>query len=81
MYSKTASLSTAVGAAPEIIKDEENGFLVPSGNDHLLHTKLKMIMTLSQEKRELIGKRGHETIVNNFSIEKHVTELMKLYKK
>src|SRR5690606_37981292 len=33
MYSKTPSLSTAVGAAPEIIEDGVNGFLTPANDE------------------------------------------------
>lgn len=81
MYSKTPSLSTSVGAAPEIIADNENGFLTPSADDEALYTKLKDIMALSAEKRAEIAEKGHTKIVNNFSLDNHTAELMKLYRK
>lgn len=80
MYSKTPSLSTAVGAAPEIIIDGENGFLVPAHHDQFLYDKLKMIMNLSVEKRAEIGEKGHQVIVNNFSLEHHMAKLMEIYR-
>jgi len=80
MYSKTPSLSTAVGAAPEIITDHENGFLVLPNDDGALYIKLKQIISLSKEKRDEIAKKGHEMIVKNFSLENHVAALMKIYK-
>lgn len=79
MFSKTPSLSTAVGAAPEIITDNENGFLVWPNDDGALYLKLKQIISLSKEKRDEIAKKGHEMIVKNFSLENHIEALMKIY--
>ncbi|NGF56544.1 glycosyltransferase family 4 protein [Parapusillimonas sp. SGNA-6] len=79
MYSNTLSLSTAVGAAPEIIEDGVNGFLVPPNDEHALFEKIESIIKLTKEKRKEIGEAGHKTVVENFSLKKHVSELMKLY--
>lgn len=81
MYSKTPSLSTAVGAAPEIIEEGINGFLTPANNEEALYEKLKTIIELPKEKLNEIGLAGHEKIVKNFSLDNHVNELMKIYKK
>lgn len=81
MYSKTPSLSTTVGAATEIIQDGVNGFLVPPDNDLALHEKLKQIIEIKEEKRNEIGEKGHQMIVENFSLEKHREKLMEIYKK
>lgn len=80
MYSKTPSLSTAVGAAPEIIEDGVNGFLTPANDEEALYQKLKSILGMSKERLSEIGLSGHEKIVQNFSLENHVKELMKIYK-
>lgn len=79
MYSKTPSLSTAVGSAPEIIIDNENGFLIPADNEDLLYQKLEIIITKSKDELKKIEVAGHEMVVNNFSLEKHISELMKIY--
>lgn len=79
MYSKTPSLSTKVGAAPEFIKDGINGFLVEPDDEQNLLKKIKQIISLSPEQRAEIGTSGHQTVVQNFSLEKHVSELMKIY--
>lgn len=81
MYSGTPSLSTNVGAAPEIIQDGVNGFIVPVNDEEALYEKLNEIIRLSESERNEMGKKGKETIVQNFSLEKHVYELMKIYKK
>lgn len=80
MYSKTPSLSTSVGAAPEIIKDGVNGFLVPADNEEALFLKVKEITQMSAMQRKQIGEAGHKTIVENFSLENHVEKLMEIYK-
>lgn len=79
MYSKTPSLSTAVGSAPEFIKDGENGFLIPADDEELLYEKLESIINKSKQELQQIGIAGHEMVVNNFSLEKHISELMKIY--
>ncbi len=80
MYSKTLSLSTTVGAAPEIIEDNINGFLVEPNNEDMLYEKLKSIIALNIEERLHIGEKGHCTIVENFSLEKHIDKLKIIYK-
>lgn len=79
MYSKTPSLSTAVGAAPEIIQDGINGFITESDNEPALYEKIKIIISLSPEKRKKIGEQGYQTVVNTFSLDRHIGELMKIY--
>lgn len=79
MYSKTPSLSTAVGAAPEIIEDGINGFLTPANDEEALCNKLKEIINLPKEELLKIGLAGHEKIVQNFSLDNHVNALMKIY--
>lgn len=79
MYSKTPSLSTAVGAAPEIIEDGINGFLTPANDEEALCNKLKAIIALPKQKLQEIGLAGQDKIVKNFSLENHINELMKIY--
>lgn len=81
MYSKTPSLSTAVGAAPEIIEDGFNGFLTPANDEAALYNKLKAIIALPKEKLQEIGRAGQDKIVKSFSLENHINELMKIYTK
>jgi len=80
MYSKTLSLSTNVGAAPEIIVDSDNGFLVPVNDDNALYNKIKEIIILPSEECEKIKSAGHKTVKDNFSLDNHISELMKIYK-
>ena len=79
MYSKTLSLSTNVGAAPEIIVDSQNGFIVPVDDEDALYMKIKSIMAIPTEKKELIKEAANKTVTENFSLENHISELMKIY--
>jgi len=81
MYSKTLSLSTNVGAAPEIIVDSQNGFIVPVNDEQALFKKIKQIIKMPVEQRESIKNAGHKTVVENFSLDHHILELMKIYHK
>lgn len=80
MYSKTLSLSTNVGAAPEIIVDSQNGFIVPVDDEIALLNKIKDIMAMASEKQKTIKDAAHTTVTENFSLEKHISELMKIYR-
>lgn len=79
MYSKTLSLSTDVGAAPQIIVDSNNGFIVPVNDEGALFNKIKDIINMPGEKHKEIEISGHRTVIGNFSLESHVSELMKVY--
>lgn len=79
MYSKTPSLSTNVGAAPEIINDYESGFLIPVDDEDALYDKIKFIASLSDEDRKKIGQRGQAKVIEAFSLQKHVEKLTEIY--
>jgi len=80
MFSGTPSLSTKVGAADEIIEDGINGWLINPADKEELYTKIKHIIALSEKKRREIGCRGKE-VAQNYSLEKHIQQLMVLYGK
>lgn len=81
MYSKTLSLSTSVGAAPEIIADSKNGFIIPVDDEKALHEKIKNIIGMSKDQRQVIELAGHQTVIENFSLDNHISKLMKIYNK
>lgn len=81
MYSKTLSLSTNVGAAPEIIIDSKNGFITPVDDENALFEKIINIIEMSKKQRQAIALAGHHTVVENFSLDNHITELIKIYNK
>ncbi|GAB3005805.1 glycosyltransferase [Niabella terrae] len=79
MYSKTPVLSTAVGAAPDIIKDDVNGFLVPPGDNAKLLDKMIHVLSLPLAELQRIGENGHYTVTGRFTLQRHVNALIELY--
>ncbi len=77
----TPSLSTKVGAADEYIIDGWNGWLIAPDNEEEQLKKLIEIIGLSLTEREKIGKRGQETVVNNYSLKNHMNKLTMIYKR
>ena len=73
-------LASNVGGIPEIIKDEENGFLVKPREPKMLAEKINKILSLSAEKKETIKQKAKENIASRFSLEKMVKEYELLYK-
>lgn len=79
LYNGIPSLTTEVGAAEEIITDNQNGWLVEAADDEALFRKIKSIIALDSETRKQIGQAGRNTIVENYSIEKHLETLTAIY--
>ncbi|MCD9853813.1 glycosyltransferase [Epilithonimonas sp. JDS] len=79
MYSKTPSLSTTVGAAEDLINDGENGFLVPADNEDALFNKLKEITDLDPETLMKIGVNGYQSIIGQYTLKSHISQLLEIY--
>lgn len=80
MYSGVTALSTLTGAAPEIISDGTNGFLVAVNDEDELSKKITSIYKLTNEERMTIGANGRQTVLDHFSLDQHISSLMKIYK-
>ena len=72
------NISTAIASIPEVIKDGVNGFLIQPGDIDALSEKL---LTLINDKilRERFSNSSYETVLNNFSIDKHIMKLKDIY--
>jgi glycosyltransferase involved in cell wall biosynthesis len=81
MYCKIPALTTKVGAATEMITDNENGWIVEVNDDQDLYNKIKYIIELDEERRKQVAIKGNETIVKNYSLQRHIDLLMTLYTK
>lgn len=55
---------------PSMVNEAESGSFVPSGDVHSLVDTLRRYASMSQEERELIGRRGKEWLITNRSYEK-----------
>lgn len=74
MASGTPVIATTVGGIREMIIHQENGWLVPYGNEQLLEEAL---ITLRQkpELREKFAKNGKEVVVSRLHSDRFIAEL------
>jgi colanic acid/amylovoran biosynthesis glycosyltransferase len=70
-------ISTAIGGIPEMVIDNETGFLVSAGDVVALAGAIENVITNLSLARKL-GQGGHERAQMLFSIEKNVRELCAL---
>ena len=72
--------SHAMGGAPYLIKDGENGFLYKSGNIKSLVDKVVFLLD-NPEKRRAFGKTAYETMQNTWNTEEAAKRLLALVSK
>ncbi len=71
-------LANNVGGVKQIIKNEENGFILEPG-DSSSWTKAVNLMISDSKKRLEMGKKAKEFVTENFSKEKFEIELRKVF--
>ena len=69
-------VATNVGGIPELMKDDETGFLVEKGNAEELIEKLSLLIN-DKEKRGNMGNSGRKFMEENFSWDKITKEFVK----
>jgi len=72
-------IGSDVGGIPEIIKDGYTGFLVPPANSSYLAAKISMILSMTDEEKLIIKKAAYQRALD-FSVEKHVENIEKIYR-
>lgn len=78
MYLQIPVISTKVSGIPELIENNQEGFLVePKDSKQLTHA----IRTLLEDKslREELGKYGRKKIIDKFNINKEVEKMIKIW--
>ncbi len=68
-------VATNVGGIPELMKNNETGYLIKKGSSDELNEKL-MILLNDQEKRKRFGMSGRNFVKENFSWEKIAKDFM-----
>ena len=80
MSCETPVISTCTGGAAEVIKNGENGMLVPLNDPIKLAEAINYLLD-NKNIRTKLGKAGRKTVTENYSIEVLVKTLCKLYEK
>jgi len=73
---KKPVVATNVGGIPELMKDNETGFLVEKGNAEELIKKLTILIE-DEKKRKEMGNAGRKFVEENFSWNKIAKEFVK----
>lgn len=71
-------VATSVGGVPELVVDDENGYLVEAQRADLLAQAIEKIL-LSPEKMMDMGQSGYDRVCSGFSFEKQAATLEGIY--
>jgi len=67
------------GGAPEVVRDQETGLLVPPGDTDSLENAIASLAN-DISLRECLGRNGMMWVEENFSIEKYINRVERLYR-
>lgn len=73
-------VATRVGGNPEVVHDEESGFLVPPCDPDALGLALLRLMELSEAERRSMGERGREHVRTNYGLSRVADRWEELYR-
>ncbi|ULA68693.1 MAG: putative enzyme [Nitrospira sp.] len=73
-------VSTTTGSIPDVVADEESGFLVPPRDPDALADGIIRLLK-DPELRAAMGKCGRHTVEQSYSIDRMVDELERVYRK
>jgi glycosyltransferase involved in cell wall biosynthesis len=73
-------VATDVGGAAEVVRENENGFLIASGDDQALAEKIVRLLA-DPEKARKFGENGRKTIEENFSCAAQLENTLALYRR
>lgn len=71
-------VATHVGGIPDLIKDGEDGFLVPPHKPKILAEKIRILME-NKELRRKFGKAGREWVAKNFEWNDGIKKFAQLF--
>ncbi|HEY5676108.1 MAG TPA: glycosyltransferase, partial [Myxococcales bacterium] len=69
MAARLPVVATRVGGNPELVREGENGFLVPSGDPDALAASLAALLRAPEAAREM-GLRGRKRVESELSLER-----------
>jgi glycosyltransferase involved in cell wall biosynthesis len=78
MAASRPAVVTDVGGAREAVVEGESGYLVPSGDDEGMATRIIKLL-LDREKADLMGRRARQIIEERFSLQAQLERTEKLY--
>jgi glycosyltransferase involved in cell wall biosynthesis len=73
-------IASRIGAAPEIIREGETGWLVPPASPDALADALQTALSLLPEEREQLAHRARERISASFSVASMSQKTLAVYR-
>ena len=73
-------VTTKTVGCKDVVRDNQNGFLVPVRNIDLLASAIKKLI-FDSKLRKKMGLKGYDLSVNKFSSDVVITKTLNLYKK
>jgi glycosyltransferase involved in cell wall biosynthesis len=73
-------IGARIGGIPEMINDDENGYLFDSGNGDDLKEKLNLLQNISANKIMEMGKAAREKMEKLYNASFHYDKLMSVYR-
>ena len=77
-YAELPAVATKVGGIPGVIKDGENGFLVPPKNPEALAGALKRLLD-DEVLRKKMGQKNYDLVSQKFSLPRMLKETIDIY--
>jgi glycosyltransferase involved in cell wall biosynthesis len=71
-------IGTRVGGIPEVVSDQESGFLIDRGDAKALSEKVLALID-DPGRRIVMGNAGRQKVHTHFGLQKNVTQLMESY--
>jgi glycosyltransferase involved in cell wall biosynthesis len=71
-------IATNAGGTPELVSDNNSGFLVPAFNPEIVAEKIKILVD-NENERNKMGEVGKRIIYENYSLEKMVSAYIRTY--
>jgi len=78
LSSGAAVIATEAGAWPDIIRDGDNGYLIPVDDDRELEDRLETLMS-DTAKRRTLAERGRQTVLRDYTVEREAQALLDYY--
>ena len=75
---ETPVVATAVGGIPEVVRNHENGILVPPNNPLKLAEAIQYLID-NKDIRIRMGRKGRKRVIRNFSLEVTAKKLCNIY--
>lgn len=71
-------IATGVGAIPEVVVENETGFIVPPADPETLAQRMACLIT-DDQLRQRMGRRGRSRVVSQFSMDRVVPQMVNMY--